>query len=507
MVEELPVLRMYQLPRRREKSVSDDSHLPKGDCRYILLHPEVKGLRCACVGFSLNQSTPGSTCDCGHQACYHVAEKEVDLVDRQELNALKQKISLLEEELNRERYGGRDGLVDRIGQLEEVVDRSKAENETEVKALYRGISSLWHNVGVLNKRARYYDDQIEGLADDVQRMQNRLIEVDDASMHLEDRVEALEDTTPVASTRGRQRRRASTPPTRDLDTISDCATSREEPLPLPQVDPRLHLQLIMPVEPSRIRSSSEATNTSESKAWTVHISLLPTSSQPFPFEKDTTAYKRCLSRGLLRVVVIPDTDSHSFVTSVSEAFADVLRGRKWAPLEARLCEAEIVRGLPMLRQLPDHLIDCDYDVDFLKNNCAMVDANGKIADLYIAMLSDTLSWEELRRSPPYLPGLEESWAYGPLLDGPLLKDDSLDSDGQIQDAGASGKRPAAGDILPTWSPSSTRPSSTRLKRTSSEISRTASFGSSAEGEGSRAKMRRQCTAASVEVVGRRVKTA
>jgi hypothetical protein len=56
---------------KRKKARLDDSHLPKGDCRYILLHPAVKGLRCACVGFALNWIIPGSTCDCGHHACYH----------------------------------------------------------------------------------------------------------------------------------------------------------------------------------------------------------------------------------------------------------------------------------------------------------------------------------------------------------------------------------------------------------------------------------------------------
>ncbi|KUJ15384.1 uncharacterized protein LY89DRAFT_735500 [Mollisia scopiformis] len=45
--------------------------LPQGNCHYILLHPEVKGLRCACVRYSLNRLIPGSTCDCGHQAYYH----------------------------------------------------------------------------------------------------------------------------------------------------------------------------------------------------------------------------------------------------------------------------------------------------------------------------------------------------------------------------------------------------------------------------------------------------
>lgn len=481
---------MYS-PSRREKAKDEpepDSHLPKGNCRYILLHPEVKGLRCACVGFALNRSIPGSTCDCGHQACYHVADKETATVDSRELDALKEKVNMLEDELDRERQSGRGGLVDRLGRLEELVDRTKADNEVDLKGVYRGLEGLWRNVGQLTNRGRYYDDHIEGLIDDVQRIQNRLIEVDDAAMGVEDRVEALEKLTCFTSARGR-RRKASTPPSMQPNISPKSPVKREE-----IVGP---LQLISTDDLSLIQPFNEEAATVE-HAWTVHISLLPTSSQPFPFEKDTAAYKRCLSRGLHRVIAIPDTDSHSFTTAVSDAFADILRGRHWMPLVARICDAKNLRGLPMLRQLPERLIGSVYDVEFLKNNCAVLDDSGKIMDLYISMLDFTLSWSELRRSPPFLKGLEGCWQYDPYLDGPCLETDSGDSDGDGQGNGLSDRRPAAGDIVPNWSPSSTR-----LKRAVSEISRTPSFGSSAEGEGSRAKLRRQCTGANVEVVGRR----
>lgn len=62
-----PNISMFS-PPHHEKARVDSSQLPKGDCRYILLQPEAKRLRCACVGFALNQSITGSTCDCGHQA-------------------------------------------------------------------------------------------------------------------------------------------------------------------------------------------------------------------------------------------------------------------------------------------------------------------------------------------------------------------------------------------------------------------------------------------------------
>src|ERR1700710_1931429 len=120
---------------RRGKEREDEPHLPKGDCRYILLHPEVKGLRCACVGFALNRAIPGSTCDCGHQACYHSPDKENGSVERQELEALREKVNMLEEELDRERQGGRGGIVDRLGRLEELVDKTNADTETQLKSV------------------------------------------------------------------------------------------------------------------------------------------------------------------------------------------------------------------------------------------------------------------------------------------------------------------------------------------------------------------------------------
>lgn len=482
-------------PPRREKvraGEGEDSHLPKGDCRYILLHPEFKGLRCACMGFALNRAIPGSTCDCGHQACYHVPEKEASSVERHELEALREKVNLLETELNREKHGGRGGLVDRLARLEESVEQSKEENDARFKDLYRGIGGLWQNVGVLNKKTAYYDDHIDGLVDDVQRIRNRLIEIDDASMRLEDRVDALENSSaPSISFRSR-RRKASTPPS-VLDPLTDYTIKSEGAVS----EPRIPLRIVTSEEPPHIQSFRErvASVGSGSQAWTVHISLLPTSSQPFPFEKDTAAYKRCLSRGLHRVIAIPDSDSYSFVTAVSENFAEILKGRPWHPLVAKICDAKILRGLPMLRQLDDWLIGRDYDYDFLQQHCAVTDEVGKILDIYIAMSQDTISWADLKNVTPFMDGLEASWTYDSHLDGPYMDNDDNEQD---PNSGTSEKRPAAGDILPTWSPTSTR-----LKRKESEISRTPSFGSSTDGESTRAKMRRQCTGASVEVVGRR----
>src|SRR4051794_38673670 len=95
-------------PPRRRRSRASEAHLPKGGCRFILIHPAAEHLRCACTGFSLNRTIPGSLCDCGHQAVYHMAENNPS--DKQEIEALKMRINILEDELDKERSVGRGGL-------------------------------------------------------------------------------------------------------------------------------------------------------------------------------------------------------------------------------------------------------------------------------------------------------------------------------------------------------------------------------------------------------------
>jgi len=402
---------------------------------------------------------------------------------------------MLEEELGRMKQPQPQSdtvVVERLSRLEELMDKTKEESEIELKSIYRGISGLWQNVGLLTKHMPYYDDRLEGVVDDMQRVRNRLIEIDDASMRVEDRVEVLENSSLgiASASSSRRGRKASTPPPM---LPPDDFLREDEKL-------SEHVHLVTADESNQIQAFRErvASVGSGSQAWTVHISLLPTSSQPFPFEKDTAAYKRCLSRGLHRVVIVPDSDSHSFKTAVSDAFAPILRGRPWRPLVAKICDAKNLRGLPMLRQMDTKLLSCEkWDVDFLAKNCAVVDHFGTIMDLYIAMTDDTITWAELRDLKPFTAGLELSWVHDYLLDGPLETDISK-AEGRVSDTLVTATK-SAGDILPTWTPPSRK-----LKRSASRISRTPSFGSSTDGESSRAKLQRSRPhTGSVEVVERR----
>ena len=479
-----PTLVMYrngQSPGRRQSLGRDETHLPQGECRYLLLHPEVRGQRCACVGFTLNRTTPGSSCDCGHQACYHVAVKEERPTEREEIEGLKLQVQRLEELLKQERDGTKHKLTTRLGELEEHVDKCKTEMESEVKTAYRGIEGLWHNVATLQRQARQQDDRIDALADahqatqdDVQALQKRVIEVDDASMLLEERLDSL--TPPLNPTKVRSKRKGSPPSTgneKREDTMNET----------------------QPID-----------NDVVSKSWTAHVSLLPQASQPFPFEKDTLAYKRALSRGLHRIIVIPGPDSQSFTQKISSEFAPLLKGRRWMPLVAKICDAENLRGLPMLRQLPSAQLDESlYDLEFLKNNCATLDVNGNILDLYIAMCEDAFSWAELLRSPPVVEGLEACWKFDMILDGTPRLDDETQTAKDLSDESLNtDEKPSAGDLIRTWSPPATK-----LKRNASAIStnlsRSPSFGA-AEGETKRSKPTRQrggITTPAVESLSRR----
>lgn len=365
----------------------------------------------------------------------------------------------------------RGKLASRLTDLEELVDKCKAEMESEIKAAYRDIEGLWHNIGALQRRAKSFDDRIESLIDadqatrdDIRTLKKRVMEVDDAAMLLEERIDALSSLDNAAWTS----------PT---SNASSALSGTEE------------------LFSAQAQHSTDGATT---MTWTVHVSLLPMASQPFPFEKDTRKYKRCLSRGLLRVVAIPGTDSKSFTETISKEFSGVLHGRRWMPLVAKICDAENLRGLPMLRQLhPSQVDEQLYDIDFLKN-CGTVDANGNILALYIAMCTDTFSWTELQKAPPFISGLEACWDYDPVVDGPRVDEDMSgckdlsDSNSNVEE------KPSAGNLLRAWSPPATR-----LKRTASAVS---SFGSATEGETKRTKIQRQCAKTTVERVDRRAET-
>ncbi|KAI4867788.1 hypothetical protein F4820DRAFT_187763 [Hypoxylon rubiginosum] len=451
----------------------DENQFPSGQCRYILLNPEIKGQRCACVGFTINRALPGVTCDCGHLSCYHIKSAEPP-PDKNEVDLLRRRIKLLEEQLDQENERGLGSalgsVVRRLGDLEEQVEKNRDETNQEMKGCYRNVDRMWQSVAQLEKgqaghedRLLMLDERLDGHDDTLQGLGDRLMEFDEASMVLEERIDALEDQ---ASPRipFRRRRRRSTSGSEASKNSTRAVTQQCSPSDNFSHSPAAH-------PASNIVSDSrwgvmEGNPPEITGSWTVHVSLLPTASQPFPFEKDTNAYKRCLSRGCHQMIAVNGTDAESFVRAVSKAFGSLLRGRDWVPLQARLCDATTLQGLPMLRPLEPSLVTGDYDLHFLRKYCAVCCPNGKVESLYIAMLSDTFSWQFLRRSPCYLDGLEECWTFDPLLD----PNDNFDDYGdEMED------RRTAGEIVPPLP---------TLKRPASEMSRAPGLSSAAGNEGS-----------------------
>lgn len=465
-------------PRQGPVTQVDESSLPQGHCRYILLLPEIKGQRCACVNFTLNRGLPGATCDCGHLACFHNKEAEPS-----EMDLLKQRIKELEERSIGLDSTARDrdddanhAILARVSGLEEEIERSRAEFSQEIKRAFSNSTLAWNSLHHVQRKVEGQELQLNhvlnrlaGVDTVLQRLDDRQLELQDADTYLEERIEYIQETLdenekPVTRGRDPRPRGRSTPGARTPNSPNHPLGPLDRPLgvtlrpsPSPANPGHSGASTLDPAAPmSRTGSVSAA-----SGVWTVHISLLPHATIPMPFERNTTAYQRCLSRGLHQVVPIRGPSAEAFCAAVNKAFSSLLRGRPWMPLQAELCNAEQLQGLPMLRQLEPHLIDAQYDAEFLKENCAVCDANGMMESLYITMREPhALSWHAVRRAPVFTEGLEESWEFDPLLDNDPYDDDDIAVDDD--------NRPAAGEIVHTL------PS---LKRTASELHRSGSIGS------------------------------
>lgn len=495
-------------PRQAASPEIDEANLPKGQCRFILVIPEIKGHRCACVSFSLNKGMPGASCDCGHLACYHVKTVE-PTTDKHELDKLKLRVQELEELLDRERPGG---MLRRLSQVEEHVDKAKEDFTGEIKETYRKITRVWQSVEQTERKLAMVDQRLEVQASDLRRLDNLTLELREAEEIIEEKMDELKNDPNRSLSRGRRRNKSTSRTrhsggSRQVLPIHAATPQAERPA---EVDVEVSTAPGLAPSPGGVAvgaapESVPASPTSQS--WTVHVSLLPTASSAFPFERNTNAYNRCLSRGMHRTVAVGGRDGESFARAVSKTFEKLLLGRPWTPLQAKLCDAQQLRGLPMIRPLDAALTTGrPFDAAFLRDHCAVLDARGEMDSLYIAMTHDTLTWPFLRSAPVYMEGLESSWLFDSRLDGPsadhqhhlhqnqhaVVFDDDLatpqqqpQQQQQQQRTGEDGN-PAAGDIAQAFP----------LKRTASEISRASSFGSGSvsvdsTGEGSRPKVPRR----------------
>lgn len=427
-------------PAPASQTQTDDGHFPQGQCRYILTQQDVKGHRCACVTFSRNKALPGAVCDCGHQACFHLTSADAPSPgqNRDEIQTLKQRLGVLEAQQQQltpidSDHGALRSVIPRLSLLEETLDKSREDLHNEIKASYRNISAAWQTIEQLRKQLHTFEnsyriqsEQLARAGKELQDLRNRNLELLETDEMLEERIEKLEgegmDTllSPAQELAGRgfghdnnlMPMLASRVPRRSGSSVA----ARSLPPPL-----RFSAQPATPQETPRAHSADSQSG-STSHSWTVHVSLLPSREQPFPFEKDTNAYKRCLSRGLQRMVAIEGHSGEHFVAGVSRAFRDVLRGAPWAPLQAEICDAKNLQGQPMLRPHEDIFEPSDYDVEFLRQQCAVCDGDGRVEALYLALRHGILSWPMIKSFPVFVEGLESSWEHDPYLDDSGLED-------------------------------------------------------------------------------------
>lgn len=444
--------------------------------------PQLKGQRCACVTFSHNPSVPGAMCNCGHLACFHLQTSEIASPgkNKDDIEVIKQRVGVLEQQSDLGDGGALDRVVTRLGNLEEMVDKAREEFHAEIKGSYRNISGAWQIIEQLQRQVdtlegicRTHSQQLDRAGKELDDVRNRQLELLDSDESLEERIEKLETAEVLLS-----------PP---LEDQSDAATTQHRPPPpssaltavdnLPTSPPDLTLDKAKP-------SQSLMETERASAAWTVHVSLLLSKDQRHPFDKDSTSYKRSLSRGMQRMVAVDAARGESFTMAVTRSFRHVLQGRPWELLQ-KAPDANPKCGIqlqPFETRVPQGI-----DRTFLKQHCASLDAQGNMEAVYIAPSQGLLPWHQLRQLTVHIEGLESSWVFDPTLDCEAtdVKRDSCISPYRQQG-------PASGGSMPTTNP---------LKRTVSDLTRSTCITSlsSADAEQGRSKMARTCMTAMVGV--------
>ncbi|QSS52504.1 hypothetical protein I7I53_08163 [Histoplasma capsulatum var. duboisii H88] len=178
-----PYRKSFTLPATPSKLA-----LPRGECRFILLHPSVPDQRCSCQGFRRNESRPGTTCECGHQACYHmpgnmVSSSQVsEPVSPPALAALLERVSQLEEQQRHDR-----------GLWEEALKEERQARREDARVLREAMHSFYKFMErEVPQKFAAVDDKTDSLLDHVSRLEERIGIIDDSTMGLETRVFDLE---------------------------------------------------------------------------------------------------------------------------------------------------------------------------------------------------------------------------------------------------------------------------------------------------------------------------
>ena len=357
---------------RPRSSPSPSSPLPRGDCRFIVLRPDVGGQRCACQGFRRHGLVPGSSCECGHQACYHVPEPGPDLA------LLQDRLVALEAERDARLI---DDLRPRLKIVEAKVEHGQNGAEEDIRTVCRAVQGLhaelarWRRMA--SDRFLAHEDRIDGLldrcgamADELSVARARLVAMDDLTMRLEDGM-------------SRRNRRLKASSSSSSPSSSSASSSSASPT-LPPTPPPT------------------------SSTWSARVVLVP--NRPLPSEAvvhGSMAYRRCLSRNLVRDLDFDDPSAATFRQTVQSTWHSVLDGRAWMPLAGRALnpDDDITLSSPHLEPLPsDQQQAFLWDREFL-SRCCLVDlvesvpptTTTTIKAIYVTLVQGSMTWDDVRR--------------------------------------------------------------------------------------------------------------
>jgi hypothetical protein len=146
---DLPTISISDTPRL-VRVLGGNSHLPKGDCRYISPDPvpETMVQRCACIEFALKQSKLGDECNCGHQAWYHAPEKRIVSAE-QEIFEPAHMGELLEDLVN----SGKQGFSFKTPSLAKLpLEKGEVKRHTAFQNIQLDASGHWHDSSDLSKQ-------------------------------------------------------------------------------------------------------------------------------------------------------------------------------------------------------------------------------------------------------------------------------------------------------------------------------------------------------------------
>ncbi|KAL1392688.1 hypothetical protein HDK64DRAFT_197468 [Phyllosticta capitalensis] len=355
-----------------------EAELPRGECRHVERSGGYdtawsRGQRCICQGFSLDkQQVVGTSCECGHPAWTHV-QQLMGVVTYEEHEALADEVRRFKDDF----YNNYQNLQNELARTQQELVEQRAVNNDRERVFKLLEARMYQNMKDLKI---ILDDKMDGIIDQQHAFQRKLIDVEDATMEHDVRLEKLFRTVDRTSRE-----------------ITPTAANGSDDQPMDTVDE-------YPEKPDH--------------SWSIKVIMVPRKSQLYAYDVDSTAYKRLQSRNLVKELTFTGRDSISFHTVIEKNFGEVLRRRPWVPLIGYRMPHDLF-GRIALKQLPlDHTYGQLWDYFFLDHHCIVHDKmQGDI--LHIALRDTELSWSEIKSLPCVYGFHESSWAYYTELDGPL----------------------------------------------------------------------------------------